>query len=190
MSSAAKIQSARANGALSHGPVTAEGKQASSRNSTRHGLLSNTVVLEGESKERFEELLSSLIAELKPHNIIESHLVETMAVAHWRYLRVVSIQKAEIDLEMARQAVPDSKPVRAAIVFRNLADNSRVLDVLLRYEVAYDRQYARAVNTLLKLRASGHKTGLPESMAKVQELPASPESAQGAAETPKFPNET
>jgi len=43
---------------------------------------------------------------------------------------------------------------------------------------------------LLKLRASGHKTGLPESMAKVQELPASPESAQGAAETPKFPNET
>jgi hypothetical protein len=193
MSSAAKIQTARANGALSHGPVTAEGKQASSRNSTRHGLLSNTVVLEGESKDRFEELLCSLTAELKPRNTIEVSLVETMAVARWRYLRVLSIQKVEIDLEMVRQAVPDSKPVRAAIVFRNLADNSRVLDVLLRYEVAFDRQYARALNLLLKLRTSAsllNVTDLPQSAEENQELAASAESAQSEPEILKFPNET
>ncbi|MBV8846722.1 MAG: hypothetical protein JO307_28270 [Bryobacterales bacterium] len=154
MNSPSKIQSARANGARSHGPVTPEGKQKSSRNATRHGLLSNTIVLEGESKERFEELLASLTAELKPRNTTEAALVETMAAARWRHLRVLSIQKAQFDIEMAREAAVPSSPVRAAIVFKKLSDNSRVLDVLLRYEVAFDRQFCRALNMLMKLRSS------------------------------------
>jgi hypothetical protein len=191
MSSPSKIQSARANGALSHGPVTSEGKQASSRNSTRHGLLSQTVVLEGESKERFEELLLALTAELKPRTTIEASLVETMAVARWRHLRVLGIQKAEFDLEMARQAVPESKPVRAAIVFRNLADNSRVLDVLLRYEVAYDRQFSRALNMLLKLRATGNQESdaLPKPAAENRDLSPSDETSPKEVKIMKFPNE-
>ena len=192
MSSPSKIQSARSNGALSHGPVTPEGKQASSRNSTRHGLLSQTVVLEGESKERFEELLLALTAELKPRTTIEASLVETMAVARWRQLRVLGMQKAEFDLEMARQAVPESKPVRAAIVFRNLADNSRVLDVLLRYEVAYDRQFFRALNLLLKLRATGNQEcamALPKPAAENQHLSPSDETSPKVVKIMKFPNE-
>ena len=192
MSCPSKIQSARANGALSHGPVTPEGKQASSRNSTRHGLLSQTVVLEGESKERFEELLLALTAELKPRTTIEASLVETMAVARWRQLRVLGIQKAEFDLEMARQAAPESKPVRAAIVFRNLADNSRVLDVLLRYEVAYDRQFFRALNLLLKFRATGNQEcamALPKPAAENQHPSPSDETSPKVVKIMKFPNE-
>jgi hypothetical protein len=35
--------------------------------------------------------------------------------------------------------------------FRELADESRTLDLLHRYEVRYDRQFARALNQLMKL---------------------------------------
>jgi hypothetical protein len=50
MSSQRKIDSARANGARSKGPITEAGKAASSKNSLCHGMLSQTIVLEGESK--------------------------------------------------------------------------------------------------------------------------------------------
>jgi hypothetical protein len=53
MSSERKINANRINGAKSHGPVTPEGRLASSRNSLVHGLLSEAIILEGESAERF-----------------------------------------------------------------------------------------------------------------------------------------
>ena len=82
-----------------------------------------------------------------------------------------------------RQAVPDSKPVRAAIVFRQLSGTSRVLDVLLRYGTAFDRQFSRALNLLIKLRANQPAA---EPVAKEdQTAPAAPEEH---AEPAAFPN--
>src|SRR5215831_14614627 len=103
MSTPSKIQSARANGARSRGPVTPEGKQKSSRNATRHGLFTTTLVLEGESKERFEKLLASLTSEWRPRNATETALVETMAAARWRYLRVLAMRKLQFDMDIARE---------------------------------------------------------------------------------------
>jgi hypothetical protein len=115
--------------------------------------LAQTVVLEGESKERFEQLHAGLLAEFQPRTPSETALVETMAIARWRYLRVLGVQKAGFDLEMARQ--PAASPIhRAAAAFKHLADNSRVLDLFHRYETSYDRQFTRALNALLKLRAA------------------------------------
>jgi len=50
----AQIEASRINGALSRGPVTEEGKASSSRNATRHGLLSNTILIAGESRTDFD----------------------------------------------------------------------------------------------------------------------------------------
>ncbi|HEY7337789.1 MAG TPA: hypothetical protein VH639_23045 [Bryobacteraceae bacterium] len=162
MSSQRKIDSARRNGALSKGPVTEAGKQASSQNGARHGILSQTVVLESESEDRFEELHAALLAEFQPRTTTEAALVETMVIARWRHKRVLGIQKAGFDLELERQTTPGSSAYRAAIVFKKLADTSRVLDLLHRYEVSFDRQFARALSLLLKLRAHSRQSALPQ----------------------------
>ena len=48
MSSIKRILAAQTNGARSKGPVSPAGKRRSSQNATRHGLLSNHIVLRDE----------------------------------------------------------------------------------------------------------------------------------------------
>jgi hypothetical protein len=155
MATERQIQANRANAAKSTGPITPEGKRASSQNAARH-LLAGTVVLKGESTRRFNDLASALLAQFQPRNSAEASLVQTMAAARWRLLRMWEIQTAGFELEMARTQDSDpsagSGAVLAAVAFRNLADNSRALALQLRYEAAYDRQYNRALASLLKLR--------------------------------------
>ena len=87
MSSHRKTESSRANGARSHGPVTAEGKQRSSQNALRHGLLAGQVLLEGESREAFEENLTDLVQRFQPADEVACSFIEEMAVCHWRIRR-------------------------------------------------------------------------------------------------------
>src|ERR1035438_1359972 len=98
-----QIQASKLNGARSKGPITEQGKRNSARNSIRHGLLARTVVLEEESPERFLELLSGLMDEHLPSGASQVALVETMAVARWRQLRVWGAQKTGMDRDMALQ---------------------------------------------------------------------------------------
>jgi hypothetical protein len=60
----------RANGARSRGPVTPDGKDRASRNSIRHGLLARAILLEGESRERFNQLVQVLNDALQPETAI------------------------------------------------------------------------------------------------------------------------
>src|SRR5579859_3236268 len=97
MPSEKQIEASRANGALSRGPVTLQGKRNTSRNSIRHGLLAKAVVLNDEHSPRFLELLTELIVEHIPVTPTENMLVETIAVARWRQYRVWEMQKVALD---------------------------------------------------------------------------------------------
>jgi hypothetical protein len=151
----------RINGSKSHGPVTPEGKLASSRNAITHGMLSSTIVLKGESTDRFLGLLTDLFEEFQPQTPFEESLIENMAVARWRQLRIWGMEKASMDHEMRRQpAIPNSAELdppeqaatRAAVAFRTLSDDSRSLELINRYESRYDRQYLRAHRRFLEVR--------------------------------------
>ncbi len=135
-----KAEIARANGAKSNGPVTAEGKAISSRNSLKHGLTSTRVVLSHESQEEYDALESSFLRRFKPADEVETELVIEMAAARWRLRRVELMEDAVFKKAMREQAEllgPGADPADirdAAYVFvaesktmRTLASHSRQL---------------------------------------------------------------
>ncbi len=159
MSSIPKIESARANGARSRGPATAEGRARSSKNAIKHGLSSRAIVLSNESESDFEKLLESYLAQFNPQSEIETSLVEQLVAARWRMQRVWAIETALLDLEMVEQKdAVDQKyeaideVARTALAFRALCDNSRALNLLSRYESQFRRASERILDSLLRLR--------------------------------------
>jgi hypothetical protein len=166
MSSEARINASRANGAKSHGPATEEGRQASSQNSRKHGLLSRKVVLEGESQDEFDELLASYVEEHQPETATERTLIENLAVARWRQERVWTLETAAMENQMRRPRYDegDDFPTQAYVAFHTLTQGSRSLELLNRYEVRFERQFRAALNTLLTLRAkraATHRVHVP-----------------------------
>jgi hypothetical protein len=155
MATERQIRANRANAKRSTGPVTEKSKQASSRNALRHGQLSSCVVLKAESVPVFDALMNSLIEEFQPTGENELALLESMAVARWKLTRNWTLHTALLELETVKQD-PNvgSDPIITALAFKSLADSSNSLQLLHRYEVSFDRQYSRALNNLLKLRAA------------------------------------
>lgn len=152
-----RIAANRENAKKSTGPKTPAGKARASRNSTRHGILSKAVVLDGESRAHFKALLTSLQDELQPQNIVEIGLIETMAVARWRQMRLWSMERANLALEIEKQRDAAGSPrcnpaTRASMAFETIVDRSRALDLMNRYEARFDRLYDRALARLIALR--------------------------------------
>jgi hypothetical protein len=192
MATERQIQANRANAKRSTGPVTEEGKQASSQNARRHGQLSSCVVLKAESTPLFDELMDSLLAEFQPQTANETALVETMAVSRWKLSRNWIMHTALLEVETVKQdPSAGNEPVLTALAFKSLADSSHSLHLLHRYEVSLDRQYSRALNNLLKSRAAAKRQDpptpdQPEPVTMPEATPA-PE-AEPKHEFPKEPN--
>jgi hypothetical protein len=161
MSSKRKIRASQRNGARSRGPVTEAGRLKSSANSARHHLLSKTILLENERPEAFADLLAGLTGEFNPQTETQRALVENMAVSRWRQMRIWAVERATLQSAMdAHDPNTTDSATRAAQAFRSLADDSRTLDLLSRYETRFDRQFARSLNLLIKLDPL-RRTGLP-----------------------------
>jgi hypothetical protein len=60
------------------------------------------MVLQCKSQHRFAQALAELKDQVQLRNSTESGYVEMMAIARWRQMRVWAVQKAAIELEMAR----------------------------------------------------------------------------------------
>ncbi len=85
-----------------------------------------------------------------------------MAAARWRLLRVWDVQKNTFDRDMALQDSSAGPPsVRAAFAFRGSPESACPPEVLLRYEVAFDRQFTRALTRLMALQAQAPRNASP-----------------------------
>ena len=82
----------RTNSRLSTGPRTPEGKARSARNSFKHGLYSQQLVIEGEDPAEFDQLRATLRAEHQPLNSTEEILVDELAQHFWRMRRFRALE--------------------------------------------------------------------------------------------------
>ncbi|MCC6587425.1 MAG: hypothetical protein IT168_12085 [Bryobacterales bacterium] len=198
-----KREAARLNGAKSRGPVTSAGKARSSQNAVIHGLLSNTVLLPGESEQQFQQLLDSLIATYRPQTDAEAKLVEQIAAVTWFQLRLLGIETQTLATRMELQAqaldaqVLDPSPSRRiALAYAELADTSRVPANLDRHSTRLGRQLDRLHHQLLRLQAlrnndPGSGSDQPHSGSCLLSSDSSPDSCLPSPDSSpdKFPNE-
>jgi hypothetical protein len=156
----------------------ARGQSPSSQNATRRGLLADSTVFDGESEERFCAFLAALEAELQPEPGIEASQVEVMAVAHWRRMRLLSVEKVQYYEETAkclatlrRQGDPGSDPPITQLTrsFRSLSDESRSIELLNRYESRYSREYQRALACFKSHRADKQRERAETAARKIGE---------------------
>ncbi|MCC7276685.1 MAG: hypothetical protein IT487_00015 [Chromatiaceae bacterium] len=78
----------------STGPRTVDGKARVSDNARSHGFLSHHLLVEGESPAKFAALLAALVADYQPVGVVETGLVEQVAIVLWRKARFVRAETA------------------------------------------------------------------------------------------------
>ena len=190
-------ESARINGAKSRGPKSAEGKKKSSRNSLQHGCTAgHTILLACEDRGDFEHMREDYITMYKPVTFEEQNLVAEMFATAWRLRRATTIETALIDLEVVTEE-PKLKArfdtvdggILLASAFRSLADESRSLALVLRYEARLRRIHQQNYDMLLRLRQQRQPEPAPPEPLPPPPAPESVVQADSRPETKGLQNE-
>jgi hypothetical protein len=170
-----RAAAARANGAKSRGPRTAEGKAASSRNSFRHGLRAQTLFSDPDSQREiaadYHLQLASYWRELRPKSETEAALVRGLVLAQCLRDRIHRLETSILEQEIQRQATlhPAQAPATvAAMAFESLCDGSCVLQLLNRFASRYARQFDQALRLFTELRST-QKRNIDERTQQVIE---------------------
>jgi hypothetical protein len=155
-----RLAANRANALKSTGAKTPQGKLNSARKVKDHHTLARVVLVEGESHSYFDRLLEELEAQFQPATFIEQDLVETMAVSRWRMRRGWAVESAAINHQQRTQPEADvceTNATRTMRAMRQLGENGGYLDALDRHETHLDREFHRALNRLLLIRAERNR---------------------------------
>jgi len=193
----------RANAQLSTGPNTDEGKDIAGQNAVKHGLYAHDLVINSpaykENQEEYDQLLTSLTADLNPQGLFEQYLVIKICNCLWRCRRAARAETAHINRQLLNvdhdvrghfviarflnrnedeSATDDSEEaqqhVRSLIIAtESIPDQHHALNIL-RYEMRVDRQLTRTYQLLrhLQVRRQAPSTaGDPEKIKKQQNEP-------------------
>jgi hypothetical protein len=150
LSSPARVLANKTNAERSTGPVTPEGKIASSRNSLRHGLTAKTIVLSTEEQSEFDQLRETLQRHYAPANEVEREFVEALAQNKWRLDRLRRVEAAFLDHAVAkiREQCPDLTTDEAlAFLFLDEA-HAKKMRLFLRYQAPIEKAYNKTLRDL------------------------------------------
>jgi hypothetical protein len=137
------------------GPRTAQGKERSKRNATKHGIFSKAAFLKGESRSEFNALLHGLHDHFRPVGFFENTLVNLLVSALWRQCRVLLTETAEIEAgtQFLKWDVEESQRSHAAGM-SNLSLNGGLIR-----NIANPLALQRCLDLLDQLKAGIEQTG-------------------------------
>ena len=170
------------------GPKTPEGKHRSSLNSMRHGLTSSTIVLPAEDSTKFDELLADYTGLYAPETKLELDLVHELAALRWRLQRIWNIETTVIDVAVKRKAAQVDQEftnpapnLRVALAFMDLAENTRTLSLLNRYETRLTRRFHQVLAEIEHLQTARNaeeeqRESVAGKPAEVSQSPTDPNS--------------
>ncbi|MDP2995962.1 MAG: hypothetical protein Q8N47_00655 [Bryobacterales bacterium] len=156
MSSLARQTSSRANGSLSRGPKTKEGKSRSSINALTHGLTAKTASLKRQNCKAFQELLHQYNQSIAPRDAVEQAAVDEICAAAWRLHSVWTIERNAVDLELTSQASAGDLD-HLARSYRALVRKHPHFRILQRYEVRLQNIIKRSLASIQTLRQINEK---------------------------------
>jgi hypothetical protein len=143
----------RANAQKSTGPRTPRGKNISSLNAMKHGLLSHQVLLKNdpaETESAFRSLLNGFTACFRPEGPRQTMLVERIAICYWRLARIARFEARSLSDTHPEDAavstgLPGAQSAPTTRLTRPLLPTPADLEAIVRYEALVDRQLHRAM---------------------------------------------
>ena len=146
----AQRAASRANGRLSTGPKTVEGKDRSRRNALRHGLRATSLELLLPAANRpVTDLVTAVRERLAPGDAIEHEFADGIAMAFWRLRRARQLEEA-----MLAGGQLERSTVGLAKTFLKRTNTAGALPLLLRYR----SQALGELNRLFRL-LEAHRRG-------------------------------
>jgi hypothetical protein len=130
------------------GPRTKKGKAVSSRNATKHGLLSQEVLIPGENTKDLEYFSKSIFGSLNPSDEMQKLLVEKIVSAMWRLRRVLKFESTLFQTEHAleKSATGEEISILQGIFLEKI-------HTLSRYESTIERGLYKALEELQRLQS-------------------------------------
>jgi hypothetical protein len=141
-------------------------------NALRHGLLSDCVLIPGESKEIFAAVLNQHLAKLEPADGPEHSAVEEMVACIWRQRRLWAIETRLLANAAAKHTETDDPLDGIAAAFSDLAKGPE-LNLIHRYDGRLHRMHQRALQNLFLLSDSEPDQPKQDDQPN-QDLPAQP----------------
>ena len=159
MATRSQIAANRRNGAQSKGPRTEEGRALASRNSLKHGLTAEQIVLIfTETEDDFTRFHDELRASFAPMDAVEEQLVEHAVLCAWRLRRAYRAEAAAMNVKLTN--IHDYRKGRGThkewIPYPPIAFDlgaSWEVERISRYEVTNERALHRALMMLERRQA-------------------------------------
>ena len=168
MATNAQINANRKNAKKSTGPRTPQGKERSSKNALKHGLLAQDSVIPGEDPADFDRHLTLYEDTYNPANCVERELVLQIADSAWRIRRLSRIEATVMTAGIERTRVHQEtfRPERTReghegklqLLGASMLDRTKLLNNLARYDGHLNRRFHRSVELMIKIRREESKT--------------------------------
>ncbi len=154
----------------SPGPITIEGKAIAARNSIRHGLRAESIVIPSEDESQWRQHVDDIVESLDPDGPVEHALALRAAEMLWRLRRASRAERdATTRLHVHHLSMAGRADATAQGSYESNSPalpNPRVLDSIVRYEAHLNRQLYQALHELEAFR--DRKLGLAAPLARVE----------------------